>query len=232
MSLMRLISLMSPINLMKILTVPNPALTQKARPVGKIDAKIRRIIAEMRKALAASKIGVGLAAPQIGIPLQIFIVAHKSHKTHVSHESHKSHKTHESYKPLVFLNPQITYRGPTSVLANYQALKRKSNLRKPPQRPRPAGLHGTATNLEGCLSLPNVWGKVNRAYPLKLKYLNEKGERKQRTFRGFLATIVQHEVDHLNGILFTEHVLSQGKKLYRQVKDKKTGKVVMKEIEI
>jgi peptide deformylase len=73
--------------------------------------------------------------------------------------------------------------------------------------------------LEGCLSIPNVWGKVSRAKQVTLMYQNEKGKIFQKTFKGFMATIIQHEVDHLNGILFTKHVLEQSNKLYKSYKN-------------
>lgn len=85
--------------------------------------------------------------------------------------------------------------------------------------------------LEGCLSIPNVWGKVKRASKIKLKYINEKGENHEETFEGFLATIIQHETDHVNGILYTQRVLEQKGKLYQTGKDK-DGKEILEEIHL
>ena len=83
--------------------------------------------------------------------------------------------------------------------------------------------------LEGCLSIPTIWGKVKRARTLKLRYQNEKGEKHEEEFEGFLATIIQHETDHVNGILFTQRVLEQKQKLYQTVKDKE-DKEMLEEI--
>lgn len=69
--------------------------------------------------------------------------------------------------------------------------------------------------LEGCLSLPNYYGPLKRAESVTIKYLNEKGEEKEETFKGFNAQIILHEVDHLDGILFVDHLLEQKKRLYR-----------------
>lgn len=64
----------------------------------------------------------------------------------------------------------------------------------------------TTIETEGCLSLPKKWGPVERAYWVVVKFTNEKGEDWTMRFEDFEARIVQHEVDHLNGILFIDHV--------------------------
>ena len=76
------------------------------------------------------------------------------------------------------------------------------------------------TPLEGCLSITNTWGVVKRRKKVTLAYLNLDGKKQEKTFTDFEATIIQHEMDHLQGVLFTEHVLEQGKKLYQIIKDK------------
>lgn len=85
------------------------------------------------------------------------------------------------------------------------------------------------TPLEGCLSIPNTWGVVNRKTWVTLSFQNSKGKSKTKKFRGFPAIIVQHEMDHLSGILFTQRVLAQQGKLYEIVKDKQ-GKESLKEL--
>ena len=70
---------------------------------------------------------------------------------------------------------------------------------------------------EGCLSLPNYYGPLKRDSYVKLKYLNEKGEETVEVFRNFPAQIILHEIDHLNGILFIDHLLKQKKPLYQLV---------------
>lgn len=83
--------------------------------------------------------------------------------------------------------------------------------------------------LEGCLSIPKIWGKVKRAKTLTIRYQDEKGITHVEEFSGFLATIIQHETDHTNGILFTRRVLEQKGKLYQTAKDKE-GKEILEEI--
>jgi len=70
--------------------------------------------------------------------------------------------------------------------------------------------------LEGCLSIPRIWGPVKRANKVLLEYYNIKGKLKTEWFSGFKAVIIQHEVDHLNGILFTNRSLEQKAPIYEE----------------
>jgi peptide deformylase len=85
---------------------------------------------------------------------------------------------------------------------------------------------GADVPLEGCLSIPRIWSPVTRAKKVLLSYENLRGEKKEKWFKGFRAVIVQHEVDHLNGILFTQRALEQSSKLYEE----KDGKLVERKI--
>ena len=71
------------------------------------------------------------------------------------------------------------------------------------------------TDYEGCLSVPGYLGKVKRHQTIKLRYQNLKGQEKESKFSGFLATVIQHEMDHLSGILFIDRVLKQKGKIYK-----------------
>ncbi len=68
--------------------------------------------------------------------------------------------------------------------------------------------------LEGCLSLPNFYGNVKRPSKIVLEYQDLEGKKKRETFTGFQAHIIAHEIDHLNGILFTDHILKEKKPLF------------------
>lgn len=92
------------------------------------------------------------------------------------------------------------------------------------------GVPGRGNKLEGCLSIPNVWGKVKRQTRVTLRYQDETGQVKQEEFTGFMATIIQHETDHCNGILYTQRVLEQKEKLYQVVEE--DGKEVLEEIRL
>lgn len=112
-------------------------------------------------------------------------------------------------KLRVFINPEI--------------IKKSSELTD--------GVPERDNKLEGCLSIPKIWGKVKRLASLTLGYQDEKGKTHEEEFTGFLATIIQHETDHVNGILFTQRVLEQKGKLYQTAKDKE-GKEILEEISI
>lgn len=85
--------------------------------------------------------------------------------------------------------------------------------------------------LEGCLSIPGIWGQVKRAPSLTLRYQDETGIVHTEDCKGFIATIIQHETDHVNGILFTHRVLAQKEKLFQTTKDK-DGKELLEEISL
>ena len=174
---------------MNIVYTPNPVLLKKTKPVEKITEEILTLIEEMKGALRESDIGVGLAAPQVGASLQIFLVSPQL--------ADKENKDGE--KISVFINPKIISKS------RVKKTKTKKGKRK----------------LEGCLSIPDVWGPVTRSTKISLRYLDEKGNPHQDEFSGFMATIIQHEMDHLNGVLFTQRVLVQGGKLYREIAEEK-----------
>lgn len=93
------------------------------------------------------------------------------------------------------------------------------------------GVPERENKLEGCLSIPKIWGKVKRARTLTLRYQDEKGEKHEENFEGFLATIIQHETDHVNGVLFTRRVLEQNGKLYKTAVNTE-GKEILEEISL
>lgn len=69
---------------------------------------------------------------------------------------------------------------------------------------------------EGCLSIDRIWAPITRPGKVLLKYQNEKGRTEQKWFQGFEATIIQHEVDHLNGVLFTQRAVEQDAEIYEE----------------
>lgn len=113
----------------------------------------------------------------------------------------------EESKIRVFINPEIINRSDDET----------------------DGVPERENKLEGCLSIPKIWGKVKRAKKLTLRYQDERGLSHEESFSGFLATIIQHETDHINGILFTQRVLEQKSKMYETGKDD-DGKEILEEI--
>lgn len=177
-----------------IVCAPSSVLTSLAQTVTIFDKRLEALIGEMKTTLLATKNpkGVGLAGPQVGLSLRIFITRPK-----------------EESLTRVFINPEIISRSEDQT----------------------DGVPGRENKLEGCLSIPKIWGKVKRAKTLSLRYQDEKGNIHKEKFSGFIATIIQHETDHINGILFTQRVLAQKGKLYQTGKDEE-GKEVLEEITI
>lgn len=175
----------------QIVTIPHEVLTKTAKPVVHFDKKLHTLLKEMTATLKATKNpkGVGLAAPQIGVSLQVFIT-----------------RPTASAVVRAFINPKIVSKTELEVPEN----KKDSRL-------------------EGCLSIPGIWGNVSRAPELSLSFQDDTGEKHTETISGFLATIIQHETDHLNGVLFTQRVLEGKNILYRTTYDKE-GKETLEEI--
>lgn len=190
--------------MLKIVQAPHEVLTQKAKPVEKVDKTIQKLLSEMTVALdnAHDPEGVGLAAPQVGKSLQIFIV-----------------KQSPRSPLMIFINPVI------------KKFYDEPETEKPSKGNKKDNKKETSVQLEGCLSLHNIWGVVKRRYGLELAYEDEHGKKHVKKFDGFLATIIQHEVDHLHGILFPKRVLEQKNQLYHSLKNAK-GEVEFEEIEI
>lgn len=145
--------------------------------------------------------GVGLAAPQVGKSLRIFIV-----------------KPTDKSKILVFINPEIIERSSEVSYVKRPAHNASASVAG---GPRKDASEKASKKLEGCLSLPTIWGPVLRASSLTLTFLDERGNKHTQTFKGFMATIIQHETDHLNGILFPKRVLEQKGTLYKSHKNEK-----------
>lgn len=194
--------------MLTIVRAPYPTLSQIAKPVTKIDAGIHALIKGMKETLNATTDpeGVGLAAPQVGKSLQLFIVK----------PTPKSPITVYINPDLIGVNPHIIGEDTEKT----QKGKNENNKEK-----------GKEKKLEGCLSLQNIWGEVKRTPSTTLKYTDENGVLHEKTFKGFLATILQHEYDHLQGILFPKRVLEQQGILYKSSKNTK-GEDEFEEIEI
>lgn len=194
--------------MLKIVTAPHSILSQKAKPVAKVDKPVLKLIEDMKKTLSLAKdpIGVGLAAPQISKTLQIFI-ARPTPKSDIQ----------------VFINPKIKSKIEIEHLTTDSDRIKKLNDSTVKEL--------SSTKLEGCLSLPNIWGQVKRCSTITLSYLDEEGKSHIRKFGRFISIIIQHEFDHLDGTLFPKRVLEQKGKLYKSHKDEK-GEDVFEEIEI
>ncbi|MBN1617288.1 MAG: peptide deformylase [Spirochaetales bacterium] len=143
---------------MEVITLGNETLRIKAAPVPEVTDEIRSLIREMFIVMEKAD-GVGLAAPQIGLSIRLFVL-----------------KADDGIE-RAFINPQIIQTSPE-----------------------------TCSYEEGCLSVPKVWEKVIRPEKITVQALNERGRPFTLEADGLLARIIQHEYDHLDGILFIDRI--------------------------
>ena len=151
-----------------------PVLKKKAEAIEPEYPKLAQLIEDMWETMYASN-GVGLAAPQIGLSLRLFVVDAAPFAADDELDTAEI-KTLESFKK-VFINPQIISEEGDPWVFN-----------------------------EGCLSIPDIREDVQRKAQLTLSYQNEKFEPLTETFTGLAARVVQHEYDHIEGVLFTDHL--------------------------
>ncbi len=186
---------------MEILNAPQTVLSLRAKPIKKIDKEILRFIQEMKKTLLETTDPEGVGLAAPQI--------NKSLQIFLLRPASNS-------QIQVFINPTVIVNETSYDDKQKLSSKKKSN---------------ESVKLEGCLSLPDIWGEVNRARKVTVSYLDASGKNHKRTFHGFTATIIQHEYDHLQGILFTKRVLEQHGQLYKSRKDEK-GDTIFEELEI
>lgn len=192
---------------MNVVKAPDSRLKIQTKPVKKITPAVLATLKEMIKLTKSFKDpeGVGLAATQVGLEERFFVARlHDSEKIPPSEPSERRQRWANYDKEFVaIINPKIL-------------------------------LYSKATKayFEGCLSIPTIWGEVKRHISIKVSFQDIKGNQITKTLKGIPAWIFQHEVDHLNGILFSERVLQQKGKFYKLTGKDKTGTDIFDEITI
>jgi len=141
---------------------PDPILKKKCKPLAQVDDHHRTLIKEMYEVMYEAN-GVGLAAPQVGLDMRIFIVDASARE--------------EQKNPLTMINPKII-----SIEENLVPYE------------------------EGCLSFPEHFAEIDRPDKLSIEYIDENNQKKILNTNGFTSRIIQHELDHLNGILFVDYL--------------------------
>lgn len=162
--------------ILEIVTHGHPALRAKGRRVEKIDAEVRRLAEDMLETMADAD-GVGLAAQQVGLPLQFFVidVSVVKDRPSVLRIGGKTVPVTD-HMPMVLINPDVEPFG-------------KSHAGQ-----------------EGCLSLPGVRAEIVRPYSVRVKSQNLEGQSVEFEADGLLARAIQHENDHLQGVLILDHL--------------------------
>tara|TARA_B100001057_G_scaffold423977_1_gene446440 strand:- start:249 stop:833 length:585 start_codon:yes stop_codon:yes gene_type:complete len=155
----------------EILKLGNPILRRTAKEVSKeeiLSENIQNLIDEMWNVMEKAG-GIGLAAPQIGISIQLAVIKLES--------SSDRYENLEDSEEFIIFNPELEV-----INSEKQGF------------------------WEGCLSVPGLRGYVKRPKKLKISYLNEKAEKKEVIVEDFLATVFQHELDHLFGYLYVDRL--------------------------
>jgi peptide deformylase len=158
----------------------NPALREIAReiPVAEIKSThIKHLIIDMKRLLAKEEFGVALAAAQVGEPLRLFIVSGRALARDSRNAPDEPEKNDDvsALPDQVYINPQLVKMS-----------------------------RGKKNKHEGCLSIRGKWGEVPRAEKATVRAYDENGKLFTRGASGFLAHAFQHELDHLDGILYTD----------------------------
>jgi peptide deformylase len=167
--------------ILPIVLYGEPVLRLKCKPVTTVTAEIRELAANMIETMHEAR-GVGLAAPQVDVSLQLAVIevpADEESVTYVRLDGED--KTLAEVMPLVFLNPRLDL-GKDKVIGE-----------------------------EGCLSIPRLREKVRRSAGVKVVYETLDGETHTLEADGLLARALQHEIDHLHGILFIDRLSAAAK---------------------
>jgi peptide deformylase len=158
------------------------ALRQPSRPLTPeeiVSAPIQDLIASMFETMRAAP-GVGLAAPQIGVPLQLAVIEDRQEFIDKLPPEHSAERLRSAVAPHVIVNPRVMIESPEKV-----------------------------EFFEGCLSLSGFTAIVPRALAVRVDCLNERGEPVTIHARGWYARILQHEIDHLHGTLYIDRMLTR-----------------------
>lgn len=163
-------------NILPLVISPDPLLHQVSEPVEKVDAELQKFMDDMLNTMYAEQ-GIGLAAVQVGV-LKRILVMDINYRAEGC-DDHGCGHSHNitNQKPLFLVNPKII-----------KASKEKSDY------------------FEGCLSFPEIRADISRPKQVAVEYLDYNGDKQILEADGILATCVQHEIDHLNGITFVDYL--------------------------
>jgi len=164
-----------------IVRYPEPVLRAKCRPITEVTEAMRQLAADMLETMRAAN-GVGLAAPQVGVDVQLAVIDVSHNPQCISFlRINGQPAVMPEHMPVIFLNPRL------------ELGKNKE------------------TDEEGCLSFPRLRGDIRRSAELKITFQTLAGETQTWETDGLLARAFQHETDHLNGVLFIDRMSAAAK---------------------
>lgn len=179
---------------LEILTYPNPLLREVAQPVEKftpeVTAKLKKLADDMLETMYDAN-GIGLAAPQVGELVRMLVIdARPKDDSGRRYEYDDMTELEKTVtQPLILINPEIV-KG-----------------------------EGKTTFDEGCLSVPSFFETVERFEKVEVKAFDVNGKEVRFTTDGLLAIVIQHEMDHLEGTLFIDHIsFTKSNKIKNQIK--------------
>ena len=174
-------------SILKVARMGHPVLRARAKPLDAAAIKsprVQQLIDDMLETMNEYQ-GVGLAAPQVHVSLRLFVAGFAPHPPDEDEdeddaEHDDGEDDEDSHVPqMVLINPEISIVG-----------------------------HDTVDDWEGCLSIPEIRGRVTRARDIKVRAFDRNARRVEITARGFTARVIQHETDHLDGVLFLDRMKS------------------------
>ncbi|PID26596.1 MAG: peptide deformylase [Candidatus Cloacimonadota bacterium] len=172
---------------MEVMEYGEKVLRSETKKIEIFDQELKDLVSEMFQT-CYDEIGVGLAAPQVGKSIKLFVIS-------TPPEDDPDTDDRSKYFEEVFINPQI--------------IEKK----------------GSVVGEEGCLSVPGVYEKVKRAKFVRVKYFDIDGNEKEIEASGLLSRAIQHENDHLEGILFVDRLPGLKRELVKKRLDKEYGLV-------
>lgn len=174
---------------LEVLKYPDVRLREVSKPVQTFDAKLKKLSEDMLETMYAES-GIGLAAPQVGELVQMLVIDCRPREENDRYDIEGSSDLEKVIsQPLIICNPKIVKH------------------------------EGKTTFDEGCLSVPSFYDTVERHLYIELEYQDITGAKKLLKTDGMLAIVIQHEMDHLEGTLFIDHLsLIKANKIKNQIK--------------
>ena len=172
----------APMAIREILEVPDPRLKTVSTPVEIFDEDLKTLVADMFETMYAAH-GIGLAAIQVGVPSRVLVIDLQPEDEDAEPEECTEHGGHShTHRPLkkeprIFVNPEIL---------------------------DPAEEHNVYQ--EGCLSVPEIYADVERPKTCRVRWQDLEGNVHEEEMDGLMAVCIQHEMDHLEGVLFIDHL--------------------------